>query len=560
MSQTQEDNSQNDSVCPSCQKELPQDEEILYCPYCGHRLVAPSKPERLLDEQDPKKEPLSAASGKPDDGETSKIENPAPPTPEKKTWKKWIIPFLVAIAAIILAAGIALPRPNPVAADPVDNPVDISGFPHFGSQRKKTDLYDRQAGQREDFSGMTLVFPAEWETPCLEAGFDLLCKFDHVYKYTENDCLKFLALKAYDRSIADLEDPEQSMHELLLMMAQDIMPTKTTALQFKDFEADGHMAFYACYSGILDSLALEDDSQSLDHFDICHTMILGDDAVYSIMLIERSKDNETYVDDYLKTMLSIHLGSSHIASESSFEEPGGLTDAQRKILGSVKFCHFALMMSREGMISRLEDDGYDSKDVKLVVDACKIDWKQAALHMAQACRDYSSYSREGLAYYLEYEKFTPDQVRFAMNNCKIDWNEQAVKSMNRHLSYGYRSRQELMDMLAYEKFTDLEIQFAMKKCTVDWKDQALKAANYYLEYSPYSRQGLLDQLEYEKFTVSEATYAVENCGADWLEQAEEYAKKTLEIYPGSREELLEALKSAGFTAEQAEYGVAQAGL
>ena len=580
MSQTQ-DNNQNDSVCPSCHKELPQDEDILYCPYCGHKMITPSKPEKLLDEQHPKvessstddeleqqkdkteEEPLSAASDKSDAGETTTIENPAPPTPEKKSWKKWFILFVViasVIAAIILIVVIIFPRPNPTAADSADNLVDISGFPNYGNQREKTNLYDQQAEQREDFSGMTLVFPREWGTPYLEVDFDLLYKFDHLYRYTENDNLKFLALKTYDRSIADLENLEKSMHELLLMMAKDIMPTQPISLQFKDFEADGHMACYACYSGILDSLVSKDTSQPSDHFDIYHTMILGDDAIYSIMLMERSEDKETYIDDYLKTVVSVHLGLSHIASESSFEEPSGLTDAQHKIFDSVKFYHFALMMSREEMISRLEDDGYDSKDAKFVVDSCKIDWKQNALKMAQACRDYSSYSHEGLIDYLEYEKFTLDEVRFAMDNCKIDWNEQAVKSMNKHLSYGYQSKQELMDMLAYEKFTDSEIQHAMKKCTANWKEQALKAASYYLEYSPYSYQGLLDQLEYEKFTTSEATYAVENCGADWMAQAEKYAKKTMEIYPKSREELLESLKSAGFTTEQAEYGVTKAGL
>ncbi len=539
MSQTQE-NKQKLSICPSCHKELPQNENKVFCPYCGYNMTTPSEPENLFDEQTPE-EPLSAASSKLDTGETTKFENHAP---KEKTRKKWIIPCVV-IAAIILIAGIIIPKHNPIATDAVND----LGFPNFGNGREQTNLYDQQIHHRQEFSDMTFVLPKEWSY-LYSTDFDLL------YQYTENDNMKYLGLKKYDRSIVNLDRPEESMHELIQSKAQDIMPTKTTDLRFKDFEADDHRALYACYSGITDSFALEDTPPSSDQFDIYHTVILGDAKIYSIMLMERSDDTETYIDDYLKSMLSVHLRIDLNDLISSLEEPSGLTDTQHEIFDSFMVNIRTLSVSREEMIAELEKDGYEPKDVEFVVDACNYDWSQNALYIAQYNRDDYWYSYERLVSTLaEYHKFTSEEVYYAMHNCKIDWNEQALTDAYTRLEYSPYSYQGLLRQLESEGFTSSEATYAVENCQADWMEQALKAAYSAIKYSPYSYQGLLERLERDGFTSSEATYAVENCGADWNDQALKAAYSCLEYSPYSYQGFLESLERDGFTSSETAYAM-----
>ena len=118
-----------------------------------------------------------------------------------------------------------------------------------------------------------------------------------------------------------------------------------------------------------------------------------------------------------------------------------------------------------------------------------------------------AYSRNGLIDKLQSEGFSNTDATYAADNSNADWEEQALKSAEHHMQNETHSYNDLISVLENEKFTNDEAVYGADFCGADWYDQAIKKGREHLDSGSYSFDSLVEQLEADGFAYEEATYA-----------------------------------------------------
>ena len=146
------------------------------------------------------------------------------------------------------------------------------------------------------------------------------------------------------------------------------------------------------------------------------TLCLSMSAVLAGCGQSQAQDDETHADNIVETSVT------EVSVPSSEDEEVVLPPLSESMTAAEAAGSYLqyMALSREGLISQLEYDGFSPEEAAAAADNCGADWNEQALRQAKSYLDTMSFTYDELVSQLEYDKFTHEQAVYAADNCGLN--------------------------------------------------------------------------------------------------------------------------------------------